>query len=160
MLSIPRFLRLPGLACMLLAVAACTGCMTTPYHYEVVGPVNKPVYTAGYVAAPNQTIYIQVRKNSASNWVTVGVTKSSSYAIHWDGVDWYSWNDKVSIPLSQWQPFFQGYFTEMRAVMNGSPLYTFDADFNECWEYDKTLSELWQECGHDDSVLIFATQAS
>ena len=147
-----------GLGAVLAGALLTTGCMTSPYDGEVIGNhINDTISVSGFLVQPNQQVVLQARAGSSGSWVTVGSAVSKSYSYHWDGVDWHPWHTKITIPRHAWTGIYGGAGTHLRALVNGSPIRSFKSDFNQSWDPNESLGDLWDDSGSSlDYVRLYA----
>ncbi|MCA9188740.1 MAG: hypothetical protein R3E01_01645 [Pirellulaceae bacterium] len=145
-----------GVAAIFLTCSVLAGCMTSPHQLEQVGDSRSdPFFVSGFLTVPNQTVVIQARNPHTSGWTTIATTTSSNSPYLWEGVNWYSYNRSISVPNSLWSSGFGVYVTELRATVNGTPVFTFKENFSDHWEIDKPLADLWEEAGNGDGKSIY-----
>ena len=139
-----------------------TGCMTGPGHGEHVGNIEGNVDFNGYLMdEPNTWVKIQA-KHPTYGWQTIGWARSKSWSVPYSGADWNPWNASIKVPLQYWtfigtdNPNGQ-FKAEVRAVnySTGNQLANFDAGYNEYFEYEEPLGDMWAAHGHSGAVTIY-----
>ena len=146
---------------MLLAGIAVlsTGCMTRPGALTHVGDRDDSVLFDGWTTNPNEYVYIYARDSTTSSWLYIGYAKTGTTAVNHFGTDWYYWNKNLVVPEICWTSG-SGYWNAFSYVKatngSGTNLLTFKEGFYDWFDDYDNLSELWDEQGWGDEVIIFA----
>ncbi len=150
--------RIGGLAILGLVIGMATGCMTAPYHLQLMPSKDHSFPAYGYVLGPGQTVQVQYFNYSTYSWQTLKTTTSSSTGYNWSGEQWFPWTaGQIVVPSNGW--IYATEFTKtarLRAVSGNSTLFTFDQEFTDCWEPNGSLEDLWSSCGHGNEVTVQA----
>lgn len=148
------FQTLARLSAAIVAALACA-CIASPYDGETVAsnPTTIIPEISGWGTEGGQTVDIYA-KNSSGTFVFVTSTNTSSTGWSWSGSNWYTWGlTNYNLPLAYWtdKPGGCGRTATLKAVIGGYNAITVDQPFNDCWDYNMTVSEFLTACESDNS---------
>jgi len=119
----------------LVLLATSAGCSFSPYHLENFNNTTSTIPFEGCSLQPNSPISVELLNGRTGQWETASLGSSSSTVSYTDSesAQWYCWQRNATIGPNFWIPKTGGtFFTFMRVLDNGQPVYTYSNDPSQC----------------------------
>lgn len=127
-------------ALLALLLSSAIGCVTSPYHNQVIASPSTPVKVQAFTVMKESPIEVQCRPYlTAGAWTTITTLTSSGTAITAPQGDLYSAHGSIVVPMPCWFHWHSQYTTELR-FMGGpytdtgtkQPLAVYDQEGVSC----------------------------